>query len=144
MASMRYSSVEVTDHVVLVSEDTSAGAIALEILVEPDQLACALAAGRLALDVESSEGVFVDPGDSPLGSVVEDEATTDSGDDRTVKIVRITWAFHIDGQVAEEVSVDEFSEALRWIPYFYSDSEDVGVVDSKCVRFSESTVRVST
>lgn len=141
MASMRYSSVEVTDHVVLVSDDSSAEAIALEILVEPDELACSLALGELSLDVESSDGAFVDPADSPLGSMVDDEATKDSDDDRSVKIVRMTWAFRIEGLVAEDVSVDEFSEALRWIPHFYSDSEDVQVVASKCVDFSESTVR---
>lgn len=142
MASMRYSSVEVTDHVVLMSDGASAEAVALDILVEPDELACSLAVGELSLDVESSAGVFVDPADSPLGSMVDDEATKDADDERIVGIIRITWVFRIDGQVAEDVSVDDFSEALRWIPYFYSDSEDVEVVASKCMDFSESTVRL--
>ena len=142
MALIRYSSVEETDHVVVASDDASAEAVALDILVEPDELGCALAVGELSLDVESSEGVFVDPADSPLGSMVDDPAATDPDDDRTLRIVRITWVFRIDGQVAEGVSPESFSEALRWIPYFYSGSEEVEVVSSTCVNFSESIVRV--
>ena len=142
MGSMRYSSVEVTDHVVLISDDASAETVALDILVEPDELACSLVVDELSLNVESSEGVFVDPADSPLGSMVDDEATKDAGDDRIVGIIRITWVFRIDGQVAKDVSPDVFSSGLRWIPHYYSDSDDVDVVASKCVDFSESTVRM--
>ena len=138
MPRLEYSSVEVTDHAVLVPEGLSAKQVEGLILAEADELASTFAVARLILDVEAAGAEFVDLAASPLGRDMANEVEVEDGDDRVLKLIRITWRFRIETEVAAGTSLEDFSSSMTWRPDFYSDDDEVDVLASNCVSFTES------
>jgi len=138
MPRLQYSSVEVTDHAVLVPEGLSAKEVEGQIIAEADELASTFAVARLILDVEAAGAEFVDLATSSLGREVADDVGIEADDDRLLKVIRITWRFRIDTEVAAGTSLEDFSASMTWRPDFYGDDDEVDVLASHCVSFAES------